>query len=131
MVLKMKISCGTDIIEIDRIKQSIENLGDAFLNRVFTENEIKYCESKNNQKYQHYAARFTAKEAVFKAVSSNLKDKYSITWKDIEVCNNEQGKPYINLYGINQELFESIDISISHCKKYATANVVILQNELW
>ena len=127
----MKISCGTDIIEIDRIKQSIENLGDAFLNRVFTENEIKYCESKNNQKYQHYAARFTAKEAVFKAVSSNLKDKYSITWKDIEVRNNEQGKPYINLYGINQELFESIDISISHCKKYATANVVILQNELW
>lgn len=127
----MKISCGTDIIEIDRIKQSIENLGDAFLNRVFTENEIKYCESKNNQKYQHYAARFTAKEAVFKAVSSNLRDKYSITWKDIEVCNNEQGKPYINLYGINQELFESIDISISHCKKYATANVVILQNELW
>ena len=127
----MKISCGTDIIEIERIKQSIENLGDAFLNRVFTENEIKYCESKNNQKYQHYAARFTAKEAVFKAVSSNLKDKYSITWKDIEVCNNEQGKPYINLYGINQELFESIDISISHCKKYATANVVILQNELW
>ena len=122
---------GRDIIEIDRIKQSIENLGDAFLNRVFTENEIKYCESKNNQKYQHYAARFTAKEAVFKAVSSNLKDKYSITWKDIEVCNNEQGKPYINLYGINQELFESIDISISHCKKYATANVVILQNELW
>lgn len=131
MILEMKISCGTDIIEIDRIKQSIENLGDAFLNRVFTENEIKYCESKNNQKYQHYAARFTAKEAVFKAVSSNLKDKYSITWKDIEVCNNEQGKPYINLYGINQELFESIDISISHCKKYATANVVILQNELW
>ena len=65
------------------------------------------------------------------APSSNLKDKYSITWKDIEVCNNEQGKPYINLYGINQELFESIDISISHCKKYATANVVILQNELW
>ena len=131
MILEMKISCGTDIIEIDRIKQSIENLGDAFLNRVFTENEIKYCESKNNQKYQHYAARFTAKEAVFKAVSSNLKDKYSITWKDIEVCNNEQGKPYINLYGINQELFESIDISISHCKEYATANVVILQNELW
>ena len=131
MILVMKISCGTDIIEIDRIKQPIENLGDAFLNRVFTENEIKYCESKNNQKYQHYAARFTAKEAVFKAVSSNLKDKYSITWKDIEVCNNEQGKPYINLYGINQELFESIDISISHCKKYATANVVILQNELW
>ena len=127
----MEISCGVDIIEISRIKKSIEESEDRFLQRVYTDEEIEYCESKNNQKYQHYAARFTAKEAVFKAVSSNLKDKYSITWKDIEVCNNEQGKPYINLYGINQELFESIDISISHCKKYATANVVILQNELW
>lgn len=123
----MKLNCGTDIIEIDRIKKSIEDIGEAFLNRVFTENEIDYCESKNVTKYQHYAARFAGKEAVFKAISTNLKDKYSITWKDIEIQNDEQGKPYINLYGINQEIFESIDISISHCKKYATANVVILQ----
>ena len=59
----MKISCGTDIIEIERIKESIENLGENFLKKIYTENEIKYCESKKNMKYQHYAARFAAKEA--------------------------------------------------------------------
>ena len=84
----MKIKCGTDIIEIDRIKSSIENTGEGFLNRVYTKNEIQYCESKKTQKYQHYAARFAAKEAVFKAISPLLEDKYSICWKDIEVQNN-------------------------------------------
>ena len=58
----MKISCGTDIIEIDRIKSSIENIGDKFLTTIYTENEIEYCESRKSQKYQHYAARFAAKE---------------------------------------------------------------------
>ena len=64
----MKISCGTDIIEIKRIKESIEDLGIKFLERVYTEKEIEYCESKKNQKYQHNAARFAAKEDVFKAI---------------------------------------------------------------
>ena len=68
----MKISCGVDIIEIDRVKESIEQLGDKFLNRVFTDKEIEYCESRKNQKYQHYAARFAAKEAAFKAVSGQI-----------------------------------------------------------
>ena len=63
----MKITCGTDIIEIKRIRESIETIGEKFLQRVFTENEINYCESKGQQKYQHYAARFAAKEAAFKA----------------------------------------------------------------
>ena len=88
----MKICCGTDIIEIERIKQSIEDkkTGEAFKRRVYTQNEIDYCESKGAQKYQHYAARFAAKEAVFKAISEKI---------------------------------ENIDLSISHCKKYAVANV--------
>ena len=81
----MKVTCGTDIIEIYRIKESIEKLGEAFLNRIFTENEIKYCESKKKQKYQHYAARFAAKEAAFKALSWKIDDKYSISWKDFEI----------------------------------------------
>ena len=68
----MKITCGTDIIEIERIKQTMEDMEDAFKERVFTESEIEYCESRNKQKYQHYAARFAAKEAVFKAISTNL-----------------------------------------------------------
>ena len=122
----MRVSCGTDIIEIYRIKESIEKLGDAFLNRVFTENEIKYCESKKKQKYQHYAARFAAKEAAFKALSWKIDDKYSICWKDFEVINNKQGRPSLNIVGINLKDIENIDVSISHCKDYAVANVTVL-----
>lgn len=81
----MKIKCGTDIIEISRIKQSIEKLGDTFINKIFTKGEIAYCEAKGKNKYQHYAARFAAKEATFKAISSELEDKYFLDWKDYEV----------------------------------------------
>ena len=59
----MNITCGTDIIEIERVKESIENIGEKFLKRVFTDKEIEYCESKKAQKYQHYAGRFAAKES--------------------------------------------------------------------
>lgn len=122
----MNITCGTDIIEIERIKESIENIGEKFLKRVFTDKEIEYCESKKTQKYQHYAGRFAAKEAAFKAISKILKDKYSVCWKDFEVINNEQGRPYLTLYNVDTTKIESIDVSISHCKLYAIANVTVL-----
>ena len=120
----MKIYCGTDIIEIERIKKSIEEIGDKFLEKIYTEKEIQYCESKKAQKYQHYAARFAAKEAAFKAISPILKDKSKINWKSFEVENDNEGKPYISLYNIDSSILESIDISISHCKNYAVAYVV-------
>lgn len=122
----MKIKCGVDIIEISRVKKSIESLGERFINRVFTEKEIEYCESKKAQKYQHYAARFAAKEATFKALSWKLEDKYAICWKDIEVVDNEQGRPSLNIIGMNLDDIENIDISLSHCKEYAVANVTVL-----
>lgn len=122
----MRISCGVDIIEIERIKDSIEDIGEKFLKRVFTDREIEYCESRKGQKFQHYAGRFAAKEAALKAISSELNNKYSVCWKDFEVVNDEQGKPQINLLNINTDNIESMDISISHCKLYATANVVVL-----
>ena len=122
----MKVTCGTDIIEIYRIKESIDNIGKKFLDKVFTTNEIEYCESKKNQKYQHYAARFAAKEAVFKAISNQLENKYDISWKDIEVINDENGRPSVTISGINIEKIENIDISLSHCKEYAIANVTVL-----
>ena len=122
----MRVKCGTDIIEIDRIKESIEKLGNHFLERVFTKKEIEYCESKKKQKYQHYAARFAAKEAVFKALSENIQDKFSVSWKDFEVENDKQGKPKLNVNNVNLENVENIDISISHCKNYAVANVTVL-----
>jgi len=122
----MKIKCGVDIIEIGRIKQSIETLGVKFIQKVYTQEEIEYCESKKEQKYQHYAARFAAKEAAYKAVSPLLNDKYAISWQDIEIKNDHNGKPYVTINKIDQNLIHDIDISISHCKEYACANVVVM-----
>lgn len=121
----MQINCGTDIIEIGRIQESIEELGDKFIERVFTTKEIEYCESKRSAKYQHYAARFAAKEAAFKAVSRLLNDKYSIGWKNIEISNDENGRPHIDFIDMDIPQIKDVDISISHCKDYAVANVVI------
>jgi holo-[acyl-carrier protein] synthase len=122
----MRISCGTDIIEIDRVKASIENIGEKFLNTIYTEKEIEYCESRKAQKYQHYAARFAAKEAIFKAISTRIGNKYS--WRDFEVLNDENGKPKVFLATEIPNL-EDIDISISHCKAYAVANVIAIYKE--
>ena len=92
----MKIFCGTDIIEIDRIKSSIEDRGTLFLNKIYTQAEIEYCEGRKNAKYQHYAGRFAAKEAIFKAISETLEDKYEITWSDVEIVNDKFGKPKVH-----------------------------------
>lgn len=125
----MKNTCGTDIIEVNRIKEDIEKIGDKFLKRIFTDKEIKYCESKKLQKYQHYAGRFAAKEAIFKAISKFLDNKYSVSWKDFEIINDKQGRPKVNLLNINIDKIQSIDISISHCELYAIANVIILYKD--
>ena len=126
----MKVLTGTDIIEINRIKESIESLGETFKNKIYTEKEIEYCESKKNAKYQHYAARFAAKEALFKAVSELLSNRFEITWKDIEILNDGNGKPRINFkFKKIEDKIECIDISISHCKEYAVANVVLISND--
>lgn len=122
----MKIACGTDIIEINRIEKAITgNAGEKFLETVYTEKERQYCESHYNNRFQHYAARFAAKEAMFKALNKISGEK-TVDWKGIEVINNSDGKPEIMA---KNDKIESIDISISHCKEYAIANVVILYNE--
>ena len=117
----MKLASGVDIVEIPRVQKSIEHIGKKFLDTIYTEEEIKYCESHKNNKYQHYAARFSAKEAVFKAISEFVDNKYSVDWKDIEIIDDENGRPKINLINSENYNIESIDISISHCKEYATA----------
>ena len=119
----MKIKTGVDIIEIERVKKSIEETEGKFCERVFTQKEIEYCESKKAQKYQHYAARFAAKEAVFKAISFNLSNKYDIGWKDIEILNDDAGRPYVNILKTDIRIGD-IDISISHCKEYAVSSVI-------
>lgn len=128
----MQVMVGTDIIEVDRVKKSIEDLGESFIDKVFTDKEINYCKNKKRMKFQHYAARFAAKEATFKAISELLKDKYSISWKNMQVINNEQGKPKIEFISLTKEVEKelkkiiSIDLSLSHIKEYAVANVTIL-----
>lgn len=133
----MKITTGIDIIEVNRIKKSIEELGDSFLNRIYTQNEIEYCNKSGEIKYQHFAARFAAKEAVFKAISQFTFGREGASWKDIEVINIERGKPVINVDSlknklgktVNNLILEDIDISISHIKEYAVASVVAVFNQ--
>ena len=117
---------GTDIIEVSRIEKIIKEKGDNFLNRIYTKNEIDYCESKGLNKYQHYAGRFAAKEAVFKVLNGEIVSERSLAFKDIEILNANDGAPYINILDdIMIDCFDmNLDISISHIKKYATATAI-------
>lgn len=124
----MNLRTGIDVIEVKRIEESINKYGKKFLNRVFTEQEIQYCESKKTQKFQSYAGRFAAKEAVFKALSECIDNKFDIQWKDIEVLNDKNGRPYVVLQGKFSEIKSDIidiDISISHIADTAIASIVV------
>ncbi|MEW6606372.1 MAG: holo-ACP synthase [bacterium] len=118
---------GNDIIEISKIKKSILSSNGAFLMRVFTDYEIKYCNSKKNR-YQHYAVRFAAKEALMKAIGIGWQK--GVKWKDVEVRNGELGKPTLNLYGKVKQLVDEMGVrnvlvTLSHCEEYAVAEVVL------
>jgi phosphopantetheine--protein transferase-like protein len=79
--IKMVIGIGIDIIEIERIKKSIDTYGDSFLNKIYTKNELDYCLAKHN-KYQHLAARFAAKEAIYKALlPAGKKMQHGKVWR--------------------------------------------------
>ncbi len=123
----MKTTCGTDMIEIERIQQSIEHLGQKFLKKIYTENEITYCESKKTQKYQHYAARFAAKEATFKALSEIINDIDGY-WQFFETVNDNMGKPHMHIHYPIKGI-KNIEMSISHCKAYAIAMVIVTYEE--
>ena len=118
----MQIKTGIDIIEVSRIEKAIKLSNGKFLEKVFTQNEIEYCNSKNTNKYEHFAARFAAKEACLKAISCLLESKFDISWKEIEILNSKDGRPILKL---NKEIknIESIDVSLSHIKDYAVASV--------
>ena len=120
----LKITCGIDIIEVARIKEAVENLDNQFLNKIYTPFEIEYCKSKKEMKYQHFAARFAAKEAIFKAISPMLKNKYEILWTDVEIFNSADGRPNVRFIKNKPSEVEQIDISLSHIKDYAIANCI-------
>jgi holo-[acyl-carrier protein] synthase len=126
--------CGTDIIEVQRIKDSIEK-NDSFKYKVFTEREIQDIDkNKNDTKYQRYAGRFAAKEAVYKAISKILADNnLIIEFKDIEIENVDDLKrrPKVNILDLNVYklmIDYNIDISISHVKENAIAMCIVCLN---
>ena len=124
----MVIGLGIDIIEIERIKDSIEKYGDKFLDKIYTTNEIKYCSNKFN-KFQHLAARFAAKEAVYKAVASGWEE--GISWQDIEVYNDPYGKPEIKPSGKLKAFLSTnkqLKISMSHSDNYVTCVAIIYKS---
>ena len=122
----MILGLGIDIIEVERIATRIA-ADSGFRELVFSESEILYCEAKTN-KYEHYAARFAAKEAFLKALGSGWTN--SIYLNEIEITNNESGKPELSLIGKTKEHLESFftsinSVSLSHLKNIATAIVII------
>lgn len=125
----MIFGIGTDMIEVERVAEKIDkNIG--FKELVFSENEIAYCESKAN-KYEHYAARFAAKEAFFKALGTGWME--GTAFNEIEISNNENGKPFLAFIGntannLSKMKLGKISVSLSHLKKIASA-IVIIENE--
>jgi holo-[acyl-carrier protein] synthase len=123
--IEMILGIGIDIVEVDRIAEKI--LKDDFREKVFSRNEIDFCESKGTNKAQHYAARFSAKEAFLKATGKGMLMSNELS--EIEVITNEDGKPEIHLTG-NLTLFAEekkckIHLSLSHIRDTACAMVVI------
>jgi holo-[acyl-carrier-protein] synthase len=119
----MKIyGIGTDIIEISRIREAI-NRTSSFKRKVYTEKEIEYIEKKK-EPYASYAGRFAAKEAVSKALGTGVR---GFSLNDVEILNDELGKPTVTLYNnlLNHVEDLKIQISISHSREYAVSTVII------
>lgn len=125
--------CGTDIIEVNRIKEAIENTK-GFKENIYSQNEIKEIDSiKSDIKYQRYAGRFAAKEAIYKAMSKILiENKVSMSFLDVEVLNIQELSRRPKVIFLKKEIIDlvqkekiDIDISISHIEKFAIANAIV------
>ena len=125
----MVFSVGVDMVEVERIQKALEDsrIGKRFRERVFTANEIQYCEKKRRGRYESYAGRFAAKEAVMKALGRGWGSK--VSWLDIEVARARSGKPEIVLHNKTARLAEQLGIgrwslSITHTEQHGLAFVV-------
>jgi holo-[acyl-carrier protein] synthase len=109
----------------------IERHGELFINRVYTPQEIRYCQSRK-QATQHFAGRWAAKEAILKALGTGWRK--GISWRDIEVRNDRSGRPVVGLRGgardiVEQRGIREMLVSISHCRSHATAYALALGAE--
>jgi len=126
----MIIGIGIDIVEVERIRKMLQDSNESFLIRCFTKNEIEYCRDKAD-KYQRFAGKFAAKEAVYKAM--NLAWESPFAWKEIDIRYSDTGEPTVHCTGRVQKQkdllkIRNVKISISHCKQYAVA-VAILEGD--
>jgi len=130
----MKIfGIGTDIVNIKRMEKSIKKNGDRFKKRIFSKNEIIYCEKSSNP-FSYFAKRFAAKEALSKALGTGIRK--GIDFKNIEIFNDRFGKPSITLKGSTQNFLKNkikkkkynIYLSLSDDKPWAQATVIISYN---
>jgi holo-[acyl-carrier protein] synthase len=122
------VGIGTDIIECPRIGKMIENHGELFLRRVYTDREIRYCQAKRHA-IEHFAGRWAAKEAILKAIGTGR--DHGIAWTHVEVRDRHDGRPQVLVCGVARETARKrgigqILISISHCRTYATAYAIAL-----
>ena len=117
----MILGIGTDIIDIERIKSTLENYGERIRNKMFTQVEIDYCEQFKEKKYPHYAARFAAKEAFSKAIGTGFARGFK--FKEVYIQNLKTGEPTIVLDGSLKEQFGEniIRVSLSHTANNAIA----------
>jgi holo-[acyl-carrier protein] synthase len=121
------VSIGIDIIEVRRVREVLARTP-RFADRVFTEAERAYCESRGVVAAEHYAARFAAKEAALKALQTGWRG--GIGWQDVEIAARESGAPYLLLHGMANELFEqsgatAAHLSLSHTSEHAIAEVIL------
>jgi holo-[acyl-carrier protein] synthase len=124
---RMIVGSGVDLCEVHRIRASVERFGRRFLDRIFTEREIAYAESKAN-KYERFAARFAAKEAGMKAIGTGWRG--GIRWRDFEVANLPSGRPTLRFHGRAAEVAEKLSVrnvalSITHTSEQALAIVTL------
>ena len=122
----MIVGLGVDIAEVQRVQTAIERRGAPFLRRVYTPNEIEYCERFKN-KFERYAGRFAAKEAAMKALGTGW--SRGVRWVDIEVVREASGRPTIVLAGEASKIADRlgvkrISLSITHTKEQALAQVI-------
>jgi holo-[acyl-carrier protein] synthase len=123
----MIVGLGTDLAEVTRIRESIARFGDRFLDRIYTQGERAYCESKANAA-ERFAARFAAKEAGMKAIGTGW--NLGVTWKDFEVVNERSGRPKLVLHGVARQIatklqVEQVSISLTHTRVIALAVVIL------
>ena len=121
----MIVGMGTDVVDVPRIQAALEEYGERFLVKVFTDEEIAYCNRFGETRYLHFAARFAAKEAFSKAVKTGMRD--GMSFKQVGIRNLASGEPIMELFGPMQERWGShtIHVSLSHTATVALAVVVI------